>query len=122
MARWNGGVFPCARPPIGSGRREPVRCSVARPAAAPAQLALAQQALGTHHVQHEDLVPIVAIKEPVGRLDDPAMTSASNLRRSTAAVGMLGELSDMREHPADDTRGGLGIFQRNITTGLASHL
>ena len=66
------------------------------------QVAFAQQALGAHDMEDDDLLAVVSIKDPARRLDDLPIAGPLQLARPAAALGMIFELLDMVEDAFDE--------------------
>lgn len=74
----------------------------------------AEQPLGTHDVQDDNLLPIKAIEQPTGGFDYLAIAGPPELRRATSAFGMIRQLSGVIENPSDQPGRSNRVFQRNV--------
>ncbi len=61
----------------------------------------AKQALRSHHMQDNDLLPVVAIEDPAGRLDNLAIAGSLQLLRAAAALWIVSQLVDMIENTSN---------------------
>jgi hypothetical protein len=54
-----------------------------------------QEAFGSHHIEDEDPVGVLSVKDPARRLDNLAVPPPAKLRRLRSASGMINELINM---------------------------
>ncbi len=65
-------------------------------------------------MQDQHTPPLVAVEHAARRLDDLTVAPAPQFLRTTAAVGMVGQLLDMGEYPPQQLRSSRRIFQRDV--------
>src|SRR5258708_7126149 len=73
-----------------------------------------KQPLASHHVEDPDALPVKAIKDPAGRLNNLPVSGTTELGGDGSAFGVPFQLFDMFEDSLDETARGLGVVEGDI--------
>ena len=74
----------------------------------------AQQPLGSHDVENENLVSVVPVKDAARGLDDLAISRPPKLLRPATTLRVVDQLLDMAEDALDKRGCSNRIFERNV--------